>query len=111
MNLQELDELVSNPHVDFGHKRAILEMYGRKQHIPYETGRSFDLAKVNPMRFYNIGVKTFPREKFKGTSEEYIKACVSNAIYLYERFPIVFEFYDELINGNVIKEASTDKQM
>ena len=62
----------------------------------------------NPERFIRIGSKSVDRNKFS-TLDEYNRACMSNAAYLYERFPLIFEFYDELMNGIVQAEELTPK--
>lgn len=108
MNLEEIAKKMTQMK-NLGQQEELLESLGRQQHIAYETGASVQLAKENPERFMRIGSKTIDRASYGKSDEEYKKACISNAEYLYERFPIIFEFYDELMNGIVQQEDITTK--
>ena len=91
-----------------GEQESYLKGLGFKQNIKYETGDSEILSKRERDRFYRVGSMTLSMEKYP-TSQAYINACVINACYLYERFPIVFEFYDVLTKG-VLKEHTEGKK-
>ena len=82
----------------------------RPQTIEYETGLSETLAEEEPDRFFSIGSRVLDRGEF--SEKEYREKAITNAKYLYERFPILFEFYDECMNKKEekkeIKEESSE---
>jgi hypothetical protein len=104
MDLEEIAKKLEEMNIT--EKASFLHILGRKAHIEIETGESTKLVEENPERFIKIGTRTTPKEGFEGTEEEYLKTCISDAIYLYEEFPIIFEFYDELENGIVQQEMT-----
>ena len=101
-NLEELAEKLKNKNLR--EAEEILTMFHRTRHINYETGESYKLAEEDPERFINVGKRTLEKQGMK--DEEYIKACISNATFLYERFPLIIENYDELENGIVYDEEN-----
>ena len=107
MNLEDIARKMS--HMNVGEQEGLLRSLGRIQHIEFETGESTKLARENPERFMKIGSKTIDRKSYGQSDEEYKKACISNAKFLYERFPLIFEFYDELMNGIVLQETIKPK--
>lgn len=86
--------------MSLGDMETFLYSLGRERHLKYETGEGFRLRDENPLRFFKVGQSFYTRKP--GVSDEkYRSACISNATYLYEKFPLIFEFYDELENGIV----------
>lgn len=85
-----------------------LESIGRKSHIEIESGQSEEESKKNPERFIKVGSQTADREECE-SDEEYKEMCLSDAKILYEKFPVIFEFYDELVNGIVLGEKCDDE--
>ena len=86
----------------------LLESIGRREHIKYDGKVLNRLTDEEPERLKKIGSRTINRETFEGTDEEYDRECISSARYLYEYFPIIFEFYDELMNGIVYQEEKEE---
>ena len=107
MDLEIIAKLLENKNLS--EKERILVLAGRIQHIAFETGKSSELIKEDPQRFINVGSKTLNREDCK-SEEDYKEACISNAAFLYERSPLIFEFYDELMNGIAQKKEMPQKQ-
>ncbi len=93
-----------------GQAEELLKSIGRKQHIEYETGESEKLVQENPERFFKIGSRTISKENMNKNKEKYEKDCIENAKYLYECCPIIFEFYDELMNGITQQNVSKSKE-
>jgi len=89
-------------------KKEYLLEQGRVQHIPEDTKLSTALSEAYPERFCNIG-SYFYHRKFQDSDKKYFNICLVNGKYLYEKFPIIFEFYDEYVNG-ISYEEEQEKQ-
>jgi hypothetical protein len=84
-------------------KQEYLLQEGRVQHIIEESKLSKILSKQNPDRFVNVGAIFYFR-KDNDSDRKYRNICIRNAEYLYEHHPLIFEFYDEYINGTDYSE-------
>ena len=76
----------------------ILLGIGWQSPIEFNPNDGVVLAKENPERFIRVGDRLAIR-KLDMSDEQYREICIKKAIYLYEQYPIAFEFYDELTNG------------
>ena len=101
MNLDDIAKKMSK--MKLGEQEDLLESLGRTRHIEFETGESERLAEEDPARFFRVGYKLVGDARGK-SDEEYARSCIETAKYIYERNPIIFEFYDELMNGIVQEE-------
>ena len=79
-------------------KQEYLIKKGRVQHIMNESGYSWALSEADPDRFINVGSNFYYR-KPNDTIRKYNTICLNNGKYIYEHYPLIFEFYDELMNG------------
>lgn len=85
-------------------KQACLLSYGRTFHIAPGSSTSKVLSDIYPERFSNIGSNFYFR-KDTDTDKKYQNICIKAAEYLYEYYPLIFEFYDEYMNGITYNES------
>ena len=79
-------------------KQDYLINNGREQHIKEKSGLSWALSTIDPERFINVG-SFFYYRKDSDSEKKYKKICLINGKFLYENYPLIFEFYDEWLNG------------
>ncbi len=102
MELEKLAEKLQNLD-NLSDQEKYLFAQGRERHIDATKEGAENLSKENPKLFIRVGSQVVPKEEFD-TNEEYEKTCIKRAKYLYEKFPIIFEFYDELTSSQTPEE-------
>ena len=90
-------------------KREYLLEQGRVQHIPEDSKLSWALSIAYPERFCNIGSYFYYR-KPQDSDKKFFNICIVNGRYLYEKYPIIFEFYDEYVNGISYEEEQENQK-
>ncbi len=100
MENNHLDDIAKElvEHKTLLEKQACLLSHGRTFHIAPGSGVSKVLSDIYPERFSNIGSNFYFR-KDSDTDKKYQSICIRDAEYLYEFYPLIFEFYDEYMNG------------
>ena len=86
-------------------KDSYLRENGRIQHIKLNSMASRVLSAEDPGRFCNVGSYFYYR-KPEDSDRKYRNICKANGEYLYELYPLIFEFYDEYANGNVYEDKN-----
>ena len=109
----DLDELALNltKYKTLKEKQDYLLSMGRTQHIVSESKLSKILSEQDPERFINVGAIFYYR-KDNDSERKYKNICIKNAEALYEHNPLIFEFYDEYINGydySILQQQSIKK--
>ena len=86
------------------------EMYlieqGRIPHIEKDSKVSKVLSAEDPDRFCKIGSYFYYRKE-EDSDRKYRNICRINGEYLYEKFPLIFEFYDEYINDISYEDSNS----
>ena len=100
MNNKSLDTMAEEliQYKTLNEKQTYLAQNGRLSHIIPGSKISKTLSEIDPQRFLNIGAN-FYFHKDSDSNLKYQKICIHNAEYLYEYFPLIFEFYDEYLNS------------
>ena len=80
----------------------LLENSGREVHVDYNSDKAWELEEKEPDRLFNVGACFYEGEE---TDKYYRKECIQDALFLYDSFPLIFEFCDELKNGTKYENA------
>ena len=86
--LKECDTLEDMSHM--------LEESGRVIHIDYNLDKAWELEDKESDRLFNVGACFYDGD---ASDKHYRKECIQDALFLYDSFPLIFEFCDELKNG------------
>ena len=107
MTMEEIEKRVAS--MNLNDAEAFLNIIGRTKHINLDNGDVLSVVQANPERFARIGSRTLDKNHYNKSNAEYYAACIRNAEFLYKEFPLLFEFYDELVNGkNLDSETIKD---
>ena len=85
-------------------KEEYLLSHNRVAHIPKYSKLSYVLEEIDSERFARIGACFYHRRE-SDSDRKYHNICVGNGKSLFEEHPLIFEFYDELLNGNVYEDS------
>ncbi len=85
-------------------KEAYLLENNRVAHIPVDSKLSKVFSEQDKKRFENVGACFYFRKE-NDSELKYQRICKMVGEYLFEKNPVVFEFYDEFINGNVYEDS------
>ena len=88
-------------------KEEYLLEKGRIAHIPKNSKLSKIISKIEEKRFYRIGDFFYCRKE-EDTDQKYYKICIMNGEFLFENYPLLFEFYDEYVNGYTYTEEDIE---
>ena len=96
MSVEEL-ELIADKiqRMKFEHQIEVLESIGMEEKYS-SYADLLDSEEAIKDRYIKIGARTLDKSFYEKSDDEYINDCISNAGFLHENLPIVFQFYDEL---------------
>ena len=86
-------------------KEEFLLSNNRISHIPKESKLSKILSRENPKRFSKVGEFFYFRSE-EDSLQKYHDICKMVGEYMFEKYPILFEFYDEYLNGYTYDEEN-----